>query len=211
MAKKQKYYVVWKGRKPGIYTTWDECSAQVSGFAGAEYKAFESHAEAQQAYGGQYKSYISAGQAAKPAAQSWRHAANPPITPSYCVDAACEGNPGNMEYRCVNVETGETVFASKTYPQGTNNIGEFLGIVQALKEFKKQGITTPLYSDSRTAIAWVRDKRCKTNLIPNDKNREIFELIEQAETWLENNTYSTQILKWETEEWGEIPADYGRK
>ena len=40
--RKQKFYVVWKGRKPGIYTLWDDCEVQVKGFDGAQYKAFES-------------------------------------------------------------------------------------------------------------------------------------------------------------------------
>ena len=46
MAKKQKYYVVWKGRKKGIYNTWEECKQQTFGFDGAQYKSFESEVEA---------------------------------------------------------------------------------------------------------------------------------------------------------------------
>jgi hypothetical protein len=46
---KRKWYVVWKGRAPGIYTTWADCEAQVKGFGGAQFKAFESQREAQQA------------------------------------------------------------------------------------------------------------------------------------------------------------------
>ncbi len=45
MAKK-KVYAVRKGRTPGIYMTWDDCKAQVDGFAGAEYKSFADPAEA---------------------------------------------------------------------------------------------------------------------------------------------------------------------
>ena len=41
--------------------------------------------------------------------------------------------------------------------------------------------------------------------------RTDLDLIERAEKWLKTNTYTTPILKWETSEWGEIPADFGRK
>jgi len=45
----------------------------------------------------------------------------------------------------------------------------------------------------------------------NPQNAPLFALIERAEKWLKNNTYTNQILKWETQTWGEIPADFGRK
>ena len=45
-SKKPKFYVVWSGRVPGVYTSWDECREQVEGFPGARYKAFASRAEA---------------------------------------------------------------------------------------------------------------------------------------------------------------------
>ncbi|KAA6314154.1 Ribonuclease H, partial [termite gut metagenome] len=43
------------------------------------------------------------------------------------------------------------------------------------------------------------------------ETEELFQIIERAEKWLRETTYTTQILKWNTEEWGEIPADFGRK
>ena len=45
----------------------------------------------------------------------------------------------------------------------------------------------------------------------NAKTEALFQMIERAENWLKNNTYSTKLLKWETDQWGEIPADFGRK
>ena len=42
-----KYYAVRNGRHPGVYTSWDACSAEVKGFSGAEYKSFRTKAEAQ--------------------------------------------------------------------------------------------------------------------------------------------------------------------
>ena len=41
-----KYYAVRIGRHPGVYTSWDACSAEVKGFSGAEYKSFRTRAEA---------------------------------------------------------------------------------------------------------------------------------------------------------------------
>ena len=59
--------------------------------------------------------------------------------PSWAVDAACSGNPGPMEYQCVDLQTGEQVFHFGPV-MGTNNIGEFLAIVHALALMEKQGI-----------------------------------------------------------------------
>jgi ribonuclease HI len=90
-------------------------------------------------------------------------------------------------------------------------MGEFLAIVHALAHCKKHNITLPIYSDSRTAIAWVRNRLAKTTLERTAKNARVFELIQRAEDWLCTNTYVNHILKWETELWGENPADFGRK
>ena len=95
--------------------------------------------------------------------------------------------------------------------QGTNNIGEFLALVHGLALLKKMGNNMPIYSDSRNAMLWVKQKQCKTKLERNAVNAPIFDLIARAEAWLRNNQYDNRIIKWETEQWGEIPADFGRK
>lgn len=215
MAKKQqaknsqKYYVVWKGRKAGIFTSWEETSAQVTGFAGGEYKAFESKAEAEEAFRGRYADYK--GKHALAPLQKRLISGPPPILPSYAVDAACAGVPGPVEYRCVNTETGEEIFKEGPFPDGTNNIGEFLAIADALTLLKQKGISLPIYSDSRNAIGWVQAKKCKTQHPPSAANAELFRRIERAEKWLHENDYPNPILKWETQDWGENPADFGRK
>lgn len=212
---KGKFYVVWKGRKTGIFRTWDEASAQVTGFAGAQFKAFKTRAEAEAALRqGRKVRETRAEYGASPSAR-WEQmrqlGVNLPIVPSYCADAACSGNPGVMEYRAVKTESGELLFARGPFREGTNNIGEFLGIVETLEILKRENDSAPVYSDSRNAIAWVRAKRCKTQLERNARNVEVFERIAHAEEWLEGNSYPNRILKWKTKEWGEIPADYGRK
>ena len=215
MAGKSKFYVVWKGRKTGIFTTWEECAGQVKGFTGAEYKAFESRTAAERAFQGDYSQY-----AGKPASSGqWLFAPEPPIAESYCVDAACSGSPGRLEYRGVHTSTGKEVFRQGPFENGTNNVGEFLALVHALallkhlylRKCRQKGITAPVYSDSETAIAWLKGKKCKTDLLPDEQNAPLFELIARAEVWLAENEVTNPVFKWDTEAWGEIPADFNRK
>jgi ribonuclease HI len=134
-----------------------------------------------------------------------------PILDSICVDASCIGNPGVTEYRGVDTKSGEVLFQHK-YEEATNNIGEFLAIVHALALHKKQGKELKIiYSDSANAISWVQQKKCKTKYEKTENNTKLFDDIQRAVAWLENNSYDTKILKWNTATWGEIPADYGRK
>ncbi|MBL7814863.1 MAG: viroplasmin family protein [Saprospiraceae bacterium] len=216
MAKKQKYYVVWAGVKPGIYPDWNDAKAQIEGFTGAKYKSFESRDEAEKAFRESHVKYYNYTNKTTPSVptslKANLHSKQSIIQDSICVDAACSGNPGLMEYRGVYTKTREQIFHQGPFRQGTNNIGEFLALVHGLAFLKREGKhTMPIYSDSRTAIAWVRNKKAKTELKETPANEAIFDLIERAETWLKNNTYSNPITKWETEIWGEIPADFGRK
>lgn len=52
----------------------------------------------------------------------------------------------------------------------------------------------PIYSDSVNAISWIKQKKCKTKLPREPKTEELFKLIERAEKWLRENTYTTKIL-----------------
>ncbi len=209
MAKKQKYYVVWKGHKAGIFDSWAECAAQVSGFPGAEYKSFDSRDAAEQAFRNSYRDYRGK-HVSSLTAERLREIGEPDLD-SYAVDAACSGYPGPVEYRGVYTRTKEEFFREGPYPHGSNNIGEFLALVRALELLKKRKLVLPVYSDSAVAISWLKNKNCNTNVPRNGANAKLFELIERAEDWLASNDYQNQILKWETEAWGEIPADFGRK
>jgi ribonuclease HI len=207
MAQMPKYYVVWKGRKTGIFASWEECEQQVKGFTGAEYKAFGSRAAAERALRGNYREY-----AAKPSSSGqWLFAPEPPIAASCCVDAACSGSPGPLEYRGVHTDTGREIFRQGPFPDGTNNVGEFLAIVHALAWLKQEWKDLPVYSDSETAMAWVRAKKCKTELRLSVGNAPLFERIDRAEAWLRENATHSPVLKWDTKAWGEIPADFNRK
>ncbi len=205
---KQKFYVVWQGRKPGIYTSWKECEAQVSGFENAQYKAFDSMVEAEKAFSENPWKYFNI---KKKEHKQTSYSSNRIMKESVAVDAACSGNPGKMEYRGVYVATGEEIFHFGPLEGGTNNIGEFLGIVHALALLKQQNSSIPVYSDSNNAIKWVKNKKCNTKLKPTNENKYLFEVISRAEKWLAENDYSNPVIKWETDKWGEIPADFGRK
>lgn len=209
---KNKFYVVWKGLNPGIYDNWAECKAQVEGQEGAKYKSFESREAAAEAFDKGYAHYLKAASSSKAAARLAPEApVGRPINESLAVDAACSGNPGDMEYRGVYTATGQEIFHIGPLKKGTNNVGEFLALVHGLALLKQKESSLPIYSDSRNAILWVKKKKCKTLLERIPENEVIFNLIERAEKWLNENTYTTPIYKWETSEWGEIPADFGRK
>ena len=204
---KKRYYVVWNGLVPGVYDTWDECQAQIKGVKQALYKSFATLAEAERAYSESPYKYIygekkeEKGPAEIPASVH-RNA--------LAVDAACSGNPGQMEYRGVYLATGEEIFHFGPI-LGTNNIGEFLAIVHGLALLEKQNSPIPIYSDSRNALLWIKQKKCKTKLEQGSATSEVFAMIERAERWLQTHTYKNPLIKWETAEWGEIPADFGRK
>ncbi len=204
-----KYYVVWKGRKTGLFNTWAECSAQVSGFTGAEYKSFPTRRAAEEALRGNYADYK--GQHISTLSPQELLLIGKPLLESYCVDAACSGSPGPLEYRCVHTRTRRVLFKQGPFEDGTNNIGEFLAIVHALAILTEKDARVPIYSDSETALAWVRARKCKTQLRPTSRNAPLFELIRRAETWLAEHACENPLLKWDTNAWGEIPADYGRK
>ncbi|MBP5341171.1 MAG: ribonuclease H family protein [Bacteroidales bacterium] len=225
MAKKQKYYVVWQGKKPGIYSDWDECKEQVVGVQGAQYKAFDSMAEAEAASRLPYSSVVEveSGErkvgSGKPSAlvidENGMTAIKPgtenaPVLDALAVDAACSGNPGVMEYQGIYIPTRTRIFHYRA-EKGTNNIGEFLAIVHGLSYLKKHHLNQIIYTDSRTALGWVKQKACKSKLPEDASTAELWDYIHRAENWLRTNSYTTEIRKWDTDNWGEIPADFGRK
>jgi len=203
--------VVWEGKEPGIYRSWDECKRQIHGYGSALYKGFVTEAEAREAMTSPCWDYIGKNAKTKRPQNKELAKFGIPNLESLSVDAACSGNPGKMEYRGVYTKTGEEIFRQGPFKDGTNNIGEFLALVHGLAFLKQKNSSLPLYTDSITAIAWVKAKKAKTKLEMSDKNAVLFDLMARAETWLKQNDYSTQIMKWETSMWGEIPADFGRK
>jgi len=211
MPAKPKFYVVWRGAETGVFKTWKECEARIKGFPGALYKSFPDEASAIEAFNQPSFLHMQKGRKKASAPVHGHQPVAKPVVPSLCVDAACSGNPGPMEYQGVDTETGEIVFRTGPFPEGTNNIGEFLAIVHALALLAKKGSILPVYTDSNNAISWLKKRKAATKLPPSEKNRNLMQLVERAEKWLNTNEWRNPVLKWDTKQWGEIPADFGRK
>lgn len=202
---KHKFYVVWRGHQPGIYTSWDACKEQIEGFAGAKYRSFPSMEIAEAA--------MKAGPEEKSGREYLHHLddAVKPALNSIAVDAACKGNPGIMEYRGVLTDGAVELFKVGPFEDGNNNVGEFLALVHGLAWLQQNKSDFIIYSDSETAMSWVRTGKSRTKLARTPKNAKLFELIARGEKWLASNSTRNEIRKWDTQLWGEIPADFGRK
>lgn len=215
-----KYYVVFKGHNPGVYDNWDEVKTQTDGFPGAVFKSYPSSEEATEAYR-KYSGVEDRNElfrlisAAVPASKNngvTLSEDNPEVDwDAWAVDASCLGNPGKMEYRGVNLKTGEVIFQVGPFEDATNNIGEYLAIVHAMALMARKGEWHNIYSDSRTAISWYRKKKHNSKLQPTKKNAKVMELLARADFWVQNHRFPGIVRKWDTDRWGEIPADYGRK
>lgn len=211
-----KYYVVWEGRNPGIYDNWDDAWEQVDGFPGAKYKSYDTLSAATEAYRNSEADISFIKQMAshmKATAAPVDYTTIPGIRlDAIAVDGACAGNPGRMEYRCVRVIDGVEIFHMGPLEGGTNNIGEYLALIHAAALLARDGNTsTPIYTDSRTALAWVRRRHSNTTIQPNGRNAKVIELLARADAWIGAHAIANPILKWDTAQWGEIPADFGRK
>lgn len=220
-AGKKKYYVVWAGRIPGIYDDWRDAKEQIDNYPNPRYKGFTSAAEAAEAFRkgmpdsakASLGDFLArAGQRSLPKAGQPDYMTIPEVDlNAWAVDASCMGNPGIMEYQGVELMTGRTLFRVGPFPDATNNIGEFLAIVHAMALMEREGTLHNIYSDSVSGMAWVRNRKIKTQLKPTEKNRKVFELMARAITWLNSHQYRGKVMKWQTDLWGEIPADFGRK
>ncbi len=201
--------MVWQGRETGVFSDWTTCKALIDGYPKARYKSFQCLREAEAAFKAGFSPAL-AGAPQKPEVPKPQTTQR--IAGALSVDAACSGNPGKMEYRAVWVDSGEQWFHRGPWLLGTNNIGEFLAIVHALAQFDKLNMPPQtIYTDSKTAMSWVKNRKAKTLLVRNATTNELWDLVERAEVWLKTHHHPHQIVKWPTEVWGEIPADFGRK
>jgi len=193
---------------PGVYDSWEACQRQIKNYPSAKYKSFNTRSEAEKALRGTFAHYVNKG-----SSKSKSTNPNHPniIKQSMSVDAACSGNPGIMEYQGVHTGTNERIFYQGPFKDGTNNVGEFLALVHALALLQKKKSNAVIYTDSKTAMAWVRNKKVKTTLPKTPDNAILFDMMDRAIKWLEENHYTNRIIKWDTKNWGEIPADFGRK
>lgn len=213
---KHKYYVVWEGRATGVFDSWDECKEYIEGYPGAKYKSFPTREAAINAFRGDPKDHIGVIKsiAAHRAAPVVNVDALPVVMPAVAVDAACSRNPGPVEYQCVDLRSGRQIFHVGPLQDGTNNIGEFLAIVHAMALLVKNNRTDiAIYSDSKTGMGWVNKGHANTKISPKPGNEYIRSLVARAEAWLAAHPEATRprLYKWDTDNWGEIPADFGRK
>lgn len=125
---------------------------------------------------------------------------------------------GPTEWRGVIREGGEwrEAFCSPLFERGHNNMGEFLALIDALRRIECGTLpATALYSDSRTALAWLRNRKLKSKFDPEDDfDARFAAALGDAMNWL--RALGTRPLPiaphlWPTAEWGDIPADFGRK
>ncbi|MEO2011192.1 MAG: ribonuclease H family protein [Pirellulaceae bacterium] len=210
--KKPKFYVVWEGKAPGVYTTWSECEAATRGFAGARFKSFSTLAGAEQAYSDGPSAHWGKKEPRRTFTQEELAEIGIPIEESLCVDAAWNAQTKVLEYRGVWYRDRSVLFEAGPYPNGTNNIGEFLAIVHGLALMAKEGNQAPVYTDSLTAISWVTKIAVRSkSMDKGETSAGLNRYVKRALSWLRENPYPNQILKWRTDVWGEIPADYGRK
>lgn len=206
-----KKYVVWKGKKPGIYNSWPECQAQVNGFSGAKYKSFPaSIAQAAFKAGPDFDPN-------NPNAHKTSKATSTKGVPTHeclTVDAAYGSKTTIMEWRGVMNVSRKEFFRSRPFKGGSNNIGEFLALVDGIRFLRENNLThLEIYTDSQTALAWIRSGKCNTTIDSRTLEAEVIERIKDAEAYLKQRSLrDIKIKKWDTPKWGiEIPADFGRK
>jgi ribonuclease HI len=207
-----KYYVVFAGRNPGVYDTWEECNKQVNGYSGAVFRSYRTKAEAEKAL----DTYNSNKGAEKAPASLNNAEAAPTSRPTTGIftDGACSGNPGPMAYRVIRIResTAPETIAEQSFEKGTNNVAEFLALVAALKE--TQDSHELVYTDSTNAITWIARRGCNTHSsLSEDAQRAVNDAVEWLKSLPQEQRASMEarIKKWDTQAWGEIPADFGRK
>ena len=213
--------MIFKGHNPGVYDDWNDAKEQIDGFSNPVYKGYGSPSEAAEAYRkfsrnadngdlGKFLAEASLRSLPKPGQPDYM--TNPEVDlDAWAVDASCLGNPGKMEYQGVELMTGRIIFRIGPFEDATNNIGEFLAIVHAMALMSREGKFHNIYSDSVSGMSWVRNRKIKTQLQQTSNNAKVFELMARALTWLHTHQFPAKVLKWQTDRWGEIPADFGRK
>lgn len=227
MSYYKRFYAVFVGRQPGVYDDFNDAMEQLDGFEGAVFKSYESPQEAAEAFR-RFESRSDSQQIGALLMNATEHKpksrqtdrietktdyfAFPEIDLNgWAVDASCMGNPGVMEYRGVELMSGKELFRVGPFKKGTNNIGEFLAIVHALALMAQRGEKHPVYSDSVSGMAWVRNRKVKTQLKRDASTEPVFKMMERALIWLNTHHYDVPIRKWDTDRWGEVPADFDRK
>jgi ribonuclease HI len=196
MQKKKYYYAIAKGRKIGIFDNWDEVFKHTNRYPDNSKEKFDSYVAAQNWLKKQHDSGITTDLSIP--------------KNGYAVDGACNQNLEEFDFQVYDLENNVMIFTSRKYPDGTNNIAEFFGLMYVIKRLQNKELTNSpvVFTDSNTAITWFNNKKCKSNSI----NTKIQDKVSELEKWLKANDISwITVSKWQTKIWGENPADFGRK
>lgn len=132
----RKSYVVWAGRKPGVYDSWPECHRQIIGFKGAKFKSFPSQELAEEAFQSPEKFVDVSG--VKSVSNGGVKPTTEELTRDYTYaifcDGSCHPNPGPSGTGMAVFESGQLkdAFYGCFNVEGTNNTAELMGILQAL-------------------------------------------------------------------------------
>ena len=119
-------------------------------------------------------------------------------------DGAHSAKERLTRFRAVDLSSGKELF-SKAIGNWTNNIGEFLGIVEAVR-YVMEHPESPrtIYSDSITAITWYRNKQtASSRRCPALQKAEIFLKVMEA------RIKDIEVLHWVIRLVGVFPAVFG--
>lgn len=180
------FYAVKKGRQPGVYNSWDECSEQVKGYSGAVYKKFKVESDAQAFVSGEANSSVKTLNATE-------DQNNIPDVPTNEIvvlytDGACSGNPGPGGFGyAVVIDDVLTLKGSGGLISTTNNQMELSAVIEGLKAIPKNCSVTVYTDSSYIANAfqkhWIEGWKSR-NWIKSDGsavlNRELWEQLLSA-------------------------------
>lgn len=189
--KNEKYYVVWKGHKIGIYYNWYDCKKQVNGYNGAEFKSYDSMEEAKK----YFVEYFD---------NTTKFQYSPYSTKSFVVSGYCDNNFGKISFKTKLVSSDKAIFKELSI-MGTKNIADLIAIIEAVKLSKKIKRNLPIYTSSKTAIVWIKNKKCNHSLFYSKMTKDTFLLIDEIDKWLLNNEIENNIILWDSNAWGEFP------
>ena len=164
MAK--KFYVIWVGREPGIYTDWPTAQKQIMKFSGAKYKSFPTKAEAEAAFSGGSVSSVSKSPSGSSSSRTNKgnNLSAPPIKTDvviYC-DGGCDPNPGKAGSGVAVYQNDQLIqlWYGVFNPNGTNNTAELSALfysLQLAQHATTQGLSAQILCDSMYSIQCIRD------------------------------------------------------
>jgi len=206
----KKYYVVWKGIKPGIYDSWPAAKSQTDGRADAQFMGFPSKAEAEAAYQSTYtKALMSRSLNKSPSTKAYKSKSNTTSRNTvdtsnsshgnkvadiniYC-DGACSPNPGKSGtgiaiYENINGKSQLTSLWYGLYQaNGTNNTAELNGLLKSFQVAQKyitQNKEVQILSDSKYSIdcitKWAKGWQAKGWTRGKGEEIKNLELIKQC-------------------------------